>query len=394
MFTMTCTTMRSHVIGLQILLSFFAQAQLTIRGTITPSENWENKLYIARIDKIGLSTPVLIDSVLLKDDGSFTYTFDSDPQGILYQVSQPCSGCNYLKTISGPNENSFLLVSRYNTRDQLLLQGSSDKLYSGITMTGSDLNTKMAGLRNLKQPISQILSQTAQLKNESPEKVQEKKVEIFRQVLAEAELLKTKLHTILDTCQTPALIAGAIFYLNEAYLGQLQAGHIQQYTNRLPDSEVLLYQNLKKNNLANPTSKIGLALPDTKFVDAKGKQYFLHEIKGKYKVIDFWASWCGPCRKANIHQLPALYAKLSRHHIPIIGISIDKNVSQWKEAVKKDNTPWIQVMEVEPLLGKLIQPDMEGIPLYLVVDENNRVVLEARAPVQIEYFLKKQITGF
>lgn len=391
---MIFTTIRPHVIGLQILLSFFAQAQLTIRGKISPSENWENKLYIARIDKIGLSTPVLIDSVLLKDDGSFTYTFDSDPQGILYQISQPCSGCNYVKTISGPNENSFLLVSRYNTRDQLLLQGSSDQLYSGITMTGSDLNTKMAGLRNLKQPISQLLSETAQLKNESPEKVQEKKVEIFRQVLAEAELLKTKLHAILDTCQTPALIAGAIFYLNEAYLGQLQVGHIQQYTSRLPDSEVLLYQNLKKNNLANPVSKIGLALPDTKFIDAKGKQHFLHEIKGKYKVIDFWASWCGPCRKANIQQLPVLHAKLSKHHIPIIGISIDKDVNLWKEALKKDKTPWLQVMEVGHVLGSLIKPEMEGVPLYLVINENNMVVLEARSPAQVEIFFKQQIEGY
>lgn len=377
------------------MLSFFTQAQLTIRGTITPSENWENKLYIARIDKIGLTTPLIIDSVGLKNDGSFSYTFDGDPQGVLYQISQPCSGCNYLKTISGTNENSFLLISRYNIKDKLLLEGSSDRLYSGFAMMGSDLNTKLAALRNLKQPINQILSQAKQLTNESPEKVQEKKVEIFRQVLAEAELLKTKLHAILDTCQTPALIAGAIFYLNEAYLGQLQAADIQKYTDRLPDdTKVLLYQNLKKKNLANPASKVGLALPDTKLVDANGQQHFLHQIKGKYKVIDFWASWCGPCRKANIYQLPALYAKLSRHHIPIIGISIDKNVSQWKEALKKDKTPWLQVMEVSQVLDSLIKPEMEGVPLYLVVNENNMVVLEARSPAQIELYLKQQIADF
>jgi thiol-disulfide isomerase/thioredoxin len=370
------------------------KAQLTITGKLTPSVNWESKFYIARIDKIGLVTPQLIDSVRINADGTFAYTFDSSPQGVLFQFSQPCKGCNYLKTISGLNENSFLVISNHARSEKLKLEGNSDSLFYSVKMTGSELNSQLLIFRNLRYPIAKLLRQTNDLRSTQPEQDDKVRQQTMKSILQQTELIKSRLHAILDTCQTPPLLAAGIYYLNEAYFGQLQPEQISPYISRLPESEIILYRNLKNNNLATSKSKAGLVLPNTTLVDSKGKHYPLYKIPGKYKIIDFWASWCGPCRKANTGQLRALYSKLHKYKIPIIGISIDKDVNKWKEAVKKDNTPWLQVMEVEPLLGKIIQPDMEGIPLYLVIDENNLVVLEARAPAQIEFFLKERISDF
>ncbi|MCK6616469.1 MAG: TlpA family protein disulfide reductase [Cyclobacteriaceae bacterium] len=386
--------LRLCLLGFNLLLSILVQAQLTMHGTITPSENWENKLYIARIDKIGLMPPKLIDSVALNTSGNFTYTFDTDPQGVLYQVSQPCKGCNYFKTISGNNENSFLVVSRYEKKENLLIQGHSEELYHLISMTGSDVNSKVLQLRNLRQPITTLLHQANQLKFGSPERNQELKQKIFKRILEEIDLLKSQLQVVLDTCQTPELLVVGIYYLNEAFLGQLQPVQIENYINKLPQSNAILYRTLKSKDLTTTKNKAGLTLPDAKLVDIKGRHLTLNQIPGKYKVINFWASWCGPCRKANINQLPPLSTKLRKHNIPIIGISIDKTVNQWKEALKKDKTSWLQCMEVDPILSGLIKPDLEGIPLYLLVNENNMVVLEARSPVQIELFLKQQIADF
>jgi thiol-disulfide isomerase/thioredoxin len=91
-------------------------------------------------------------------------------------------------------------------------------------------------------------------------------------------------------------------------------------------------------------------------LDINGKSLQLSDFKGKYVLLDFWASWCVPCRKGNPH-LKELYAKYQSKGCEVIGVSDDdRNHDAWKKAVDQDGLPWHQVLR-----GLDIDKKMRGI---------------------------------
>ncbi|HEV3222210.1 MAG TPA: TlpA disulfide reductase family protein [Puia sp.] len=88
----------------------------------------------------------------------------------------------------------------------------------------------------------------------------------------------------------------------------------------------------------------GQSVVDLSLPDLNGKMVSLSELKGKVVLIDFWASWCGPCRHNNPH-LVKLYNKYHSKGLEIFGISLDEDIDDWKKAVRHDKLIWIQVID-------------------------------------------------
>ena len=84
--------------------------------------------------------------------------------------------------------------------------------------------------------------------------------------------------------------------------------------------------------------------PEVSLKDTSGQILKLSSLKGKVVLIDFWASWCGPCRRANKH-LKKLYAKYKDHGFEIFSISTDDSKTAWKRAIKEDKTTWMHVLD-------------------------------------------------
>jgi peroxiredoxin len=84
---------------------------------------------------------------------------------------------------------------------------------------------------------------------------------------------------------------------------------------------------------------IDLSLPDL-----NGKMVSLSDMKGKIVLVDFWASWCGPCRHNN-PRLIKLYNKYHKKGLEIYGVSLDEDVDSWKKAVFHDKLAWVQVID-------------------------------------------------
>lgn len=88
----------------------------------------------------------------------------------------------------------------------------------------------------------------------------------------------------------------------------------------------------------------GQIAADLSLPDLNGKPVSLSELKGKVILIDFWASWCGPCRHNN-PRLVKLYSKYHGKGLEIYGISLDEDIESWKKAVHHDKLLWIQVID-------------------------------------------------
>lgn len=106
----------------------------------------------------------------------------------------------------------------------------------------------------------------------------------------------------------------------------------------------------------------------------EGKIISLKESLGKVTIVDFWASWCGPCRAENPNVV-AIYKEFHSRGLNIIGVSLDKDAKKWKEAIAKDKLTWSQVSHLkyweEPIA---IQYEVESIPATFILDASGKVV--------------------
>ncbi len=90
----------------------------------------------------------------------------------------------------------------------------------------------------------------------------------------------------------------------------------------------------------------GVKATDFTQTDLNGKPFTLSSLRGKYVLVDFWASWCVPCRAENPNLVKA-YQELKGKNFEVVGVSLDQGKAAWEEAVKKDNLPWIHVCDLK-----------------------------------------------
>jgi peroxiredoxin len=105
-----------------------------------------------------------------------------------------------------------------------------------------------------------------------------------------------------------------------------------------------------------------------------GDSVSLSSFRGKVVLLDFWASWCAPCRVAN-KSLVKMYPRLKEKGVVVISISLDENRKSWVEAVKKDRLGWLQVREVRGWYSSVTTDwAVNKIPSTFLVDQEGNIV--------------------
>ncbi|GHV08233.1 hypothetical protein FACS1894160_2190 [Bacteroidia bacterium] len=187
-------------------------------------------------------------------------------------------------------------------------------------------------------------------------------------------------------------------YISLVALSQLSGENLKQ--NEIEALFSKLSDDVKNTNwgksLATSFNKtrataVGSVAPDFTQNDPSGKPIKLSSFRGKYVLIDFWASWCGPCRRENPNVVQT-YQKYKNKNFEILGVSLDNDKNAWLSAIEKDNLTWLHVSDLRGWKSAAAQLySVESIPQNFLLDPKGVIIEKNLRGKQLDEALAKAL---
>lgn len=157
-------------------------------------------------------------------------------------------------------------------------------------------------------------------------------------------------------------------------------------------SHLSSYHELIKNyELKKSQFIVGYTAPDILSTTVSGESFDLSGLRGKLVLLDFWASWCAPCRAANQKLIP-IYEQYKDEGFEIVSFSMDTKEKLWKDAIAKDGIPWIQVSDLTDLKESSVARDysVSQLPTIYLIDEQGEVIAQNISTQELQKLLNER----
>ncbi len=345
-----------------LLLSFCdgnkKNSSFQLKGTLSDSK--AETLYL---EKLGSSKQVIIDSVILDENGNFEFT-NYTPKIGFYRI----------KT----NDKNFAMLVLDST-DKVTITGSVKDLGNTFKVEGSPETTIFIEYNNLSKSRDiklDSLNKEFQLLMET-NKMDSKRMDSL------SAIFEGPYNSIIN--QTNTLMVDKISKNTNMYSSimaiqaldpdkysdlykSLDAGLSKKFPN---DKNVIMFHEVVERMLS---TNVGQFAPEISLPSPDGKEIALSSLKGKLVLIDFWASWCGPCRK-EMPNVVKIYSKFKNKGFEIYGVSLDQDKEKWMEAITKDGINWPQVSDLkywDNVAARIY--NVQGIPYTVLIDKDGKII--------------------
>lgn len=352
------------LISLAALFTACSGGKTSVSGKI---ENAKNETLF--FEHLTATKAVKLDSMKLDKSGHFKFSATIPGYGF-YRVRL--------------TDNNFITLL-LDSASCVEISANALNLQEGYTITGSPESQK---IQDLYKDVNKYFSQRDSISRLYNALMQEGKMDSITAATLTAQFLQINseqrnyvLNFIKENSNTllPLL---AIQYLSQQEDSQEIIRIAESLAAVFPDNEYVKNLNSRVNELKRVA--IGSPAPEIIVNDPDGKQIKLSDLRGKVVLIDFWASWCKPCRMENPNVVK-IYKKYKDKGFEIFGVSLDKGKEEWIQAIKDDKLTWKHGSELAFWNSSFVKTyNIDGIPKTFLLDKNGNIIAKDLRGEQLE----------
>lgn len=339
------------------------EARYSITGTIQNAAN--QKMILQEYNQDGAPN-ITIDTITLGEKGQFNFSFLAHEEG-LYRLAIENELDNGFEILILNDAKNIQVNADANNFESYVIKGSK----------GSEVLNQFLKNYRKKEETFHIVSNslnTLQDMNGDPNLIAQKQKE---QILIINDLNQFVTKSILEST-SPVIIR----FLLEKAKRSMETSQVLAYAKAAAEktkSELLakfvtsLTNQIQANATSTPIS-VGRAAPEIAMADPNGKIITLSSLKGKYVLVDFWASWCGPCRAENPNVVSA-FEKFKNKKFTVLGVSLDDDKAAWQEAIRADKLNWQHISDLKKWESTVVNTyQFQGIPFNVLLDTNGMII--------------------